>query len=196
MIPADAHRDCLVPAAEIERRTRELQSRLEPLGVAAAWLDHLVDRLYLTGTTQNGVVLLPVEGAPVFFVRKSVPRHLVAVTGSTGKTTTKELLAAMLARRFRVERSPGNLNNLYGFPVALLGIDPETEWMVAEMGMSRPGELGDVARLGRPDVAVYTNVKAVHLEFFAGLRAIADAKAEFLEGLAEDGLVVAIADDP
>jgi len=129
-------------------------------------------------------------------VRKSVPRHLVAVTGSTGKTTTKELLAAMLARRFRVERSPGNLNNLYGFPVALLGIDPETEWMVAEMGMSRPGELGDVARLGRPDVAVYTNVKAVHLEFFAGLRAIADAKAELLEGLAEDGLVVANADDP
>jgi UDP-N-acetylmuramoyl-tripeptide--D-alanyl-D-alanine ligase len=128
--------------------------------------------------------------------RRSVPRHLVAVTGSTGKTTTKELLASMLGRRFRVERSPGNLNNLYGFPVALLGIAPETEWMVAEMGMSRPGELGEVARLGRPDVAVYTNVKAVHLEFFSGLRAIADAKAELLEGLAPDGLVVANADDP
>jgi UDP-N-acetylmuramoyl-tripeptide--D-alanyl-D-alanine ligase len=130
------------------------------------------------------------------WARAQVPRRLVAITGSTGKTTTKELLAAMLATRFRVAKSPGNLNNLYGFPVALLAVADDCEWMVAEMGMSTPGELAAISRLGRPDVALYTNVRPVHLEFFPDLRAIAEAKAELLSGLAADGLVVANADDP
>jgi UDP-N-acetylmuramoyl-tripeptide--D-alanyl-D-alanine ligase len=129
-------------------------------------------------------------------VRRQVPERLVAITGSTGKTTTKDLLAAMLARRFRVARSPGNLNNLYGFPVALLGIPDDTEWMVAEMGMSTPGELAAISRLGRPDVALFTNVRPVHLEFFADLAAIAAAKEELLAGLVPGGRVVANADDP
>ena len=129
-------------------------------------------------------------------VRHRVPERLVAVTGSSGKTTTKDLLAAMLAGRFRVAKSPGNLNNLYGFPVALLGIPDDTEWMVAEMGMSEPGELARISRLGRPDVAVFTNVRPVHLEFFADLAAITAAKEELLAGLAPDGLVVANAGDP
>ncbi|MEZ5332878.1 MAG: UDP-N-acetylmuramoyl-tripeptide--D-alanyl-D-alanine ligase [Thermoanaerobaculia bacterium] len=129
-------------------------------------------------------------------LRRRAPRQLVAVTGSVGKTTTKELLADMLGERFRVARSPGNLNNLYGFPLALLGIPDDTEWMVAEMGMSTPGELGAVSRLGRPDVALFTNVRPVHLEGLGSLRAIARAKAELLEGLAPGGLVVANADDP
>ncbi len=116
-------------------------------------------------------------------VRREVPERLVAITGSAGKTTTKELLAAMLGRRFRVAKSPGNLNNLYGFPVALLGIPDDTEWMVAEMGMSTPGELAAISRLGRPDVAVFTNVRPVHLEFFTDLAAIAAAKEELLAGL-------------
>lgn len=129
-------------------------------------------------------------------VRRRSPQHLVAVTGSIGKTTTKELLAAMLARRFKVARNPGNLNNLFGFPVALLGIPEDTEWMVAEMGMSTPGELGQISRLGRPDVAVLTNIRPVHLELFGSLRAIAEAKAEILEGLAPGGVLVANRDDP
>ncbi|MCZ6507624.1 MAG: UDP-N-acetylmuramoyl-tripeptide--D-alanyl-D-alanine ligase [Acidobacteria bacterium] len=129
-------------------------------------------------------------------VRRRAPEHLVAVTGSVGKTTTKELLAAMLAERYRVGSTPGNLNNLYGFPLALLGIDDDTQWMVAEMGMSVPGELGQISRLGQPEVAVFTNVRAAHLESFGSLRSIARAKAELLEGLAPDGLVIANADDP
>jgi UDP-N-acetylmuramoyl-tripeptide--D-alanyl-D-alanine ligase len=129
-------------------------------------------------------------------VRQRAPRHLVAVTGSIGKTTTKELLAAMLKSRFKVARNPGNLNNLFGFPIALLGIPEDTEWMVAEMGMSTPGELGQISRLGRPDVAVLTNIRPVHLEFFGSLRAIAMAKAEILEGLAPGGVLVANRDDP
>ncbi|RMH22832.1 MAG: UDP-N-acetylmuramoyl-tripeptide--D-alanyl-D-alanine ligase, partial [Acidobacteria bacterium] len=129
-------------------------------------------------------------------VRREVPRRLVAITGSMGKTTTKELLASMLERRYRTARSPGNLNNLYGFPVALLGIPDDCEWMVAEMGMSVPGELRRVSELGRPDVALFTNVRPVHLENFASLEAIAEAKAELLAGLPPGGLVVANADDP
>lgn len=133
-------------------------------------------------------------------VRATVPRRLVAVTGSSGKTTTKELLAAMLARHFRGEHSrvahnPGNLNNLLGFPISLLGIPDDTEWMVAEMGMSEPGELTSLSRLGQPDAAILLNVRPVHLEFFDSLAAIADAKAEILAGLAVDGFVVGNRDD-
>ena len=129
-------------------------------------------------------------------MRRQAPRHLVAITGSAGKTTTKELLAAMLAERYLVGKSPGNLNNLYGFPLALLGIDDESDWMVAEMGMSVPGELAQISRLGLPDVGVFTNVRAAHLESFGSLRAIAEAKAELLAGVSAEGLVVANADDP
>lgn len=128
-------------------------------------------------------------------VRKRLPERLVAVTGSAGKTTTKELLTGMLAERFRVAGNPGNFNNLFGFPISLLAIPEETEWMVAEMGMSTPGELRQLARLGRPDFVVYTNVRPVHLEFFDSIQDIAEAKAELLEGLSDDGTIVANADD-
>jgi len=128
-------------------------------------------------------------------VRDEVPERLISITGSVGKTTTKELLTEMLAKQYRVAKNPGNLNNLYGFPIALLGIPDDTEWMVAEMGMSTPGELSQISRLGRPDVAVFTNVRPVHLEFFGSLREIADAKAELLDGLSEGGTVVANRDD-
>ncbi len=129
-------------------------------------------------------------------LRRQLPEVLVGITGSAGKTTTKELLAAMLARRFRTARNPGNLNNLYGFPVSFLSIPDDTEVMVAEMGMSLPGELGAVSALARPDGVVLTNVRAVHLENFADLAAIADAKAEIFEGLSRKGFVVANRDDP
>jgi UDP-N-acetylmuramoyl-tripeptide--D-alanyl-D-alanine ligase len=129
-------------------------------------------------------------------VRTRVPENLVAITGSAGKTTTKELLAAMLATRYRVARTPGNRNNLYGFPLSLLNLPEGTQWMVAEMGMSTPGELRQLSLLGRPDAAVFTVVRPVHLEFFPSVAAIAEAKAELLAGLAAGGLVVANADDP
>jgi UDP-N-acetylmuramoyl-tripeptide--D-alanyl-D-alanine ligase len=128
--------------------------------------------------------------------RRRVPRQLVGVTGSAGKTTTKELLAGMLAKSFRTAASPGNLNNLYGFPLALLGIADDTEWMVAELGMSEPGELGRISALARPDAVLLINVRPVHLEFFGTLERIAEAKAEIFNGLAAGGVVVANADDP
>jgi UDP-N-acetylmuramoyl-tripeptide--D-alanyl-D-alanine ligase len=135
-------------------------------------------------------------------VRERAPEHLVAITGSAGKTTTKEFLVRLLARRYRVAGSPGNLNNLYGFPVALLGIPDDTQWMVAEMAMSTPGELLGVSLLGRPDAVVLTNVRPVHLAGFeqggapASLRSIALAKAEVLQGLRHAGTIVANGADP
>lgn len=129
-------------------------------------------------------------------IRREVPsRLLVGVTGSAGKTTTKEILAALLATRFRTAKSPGNLNNLLGFPQALLGVPDDTEAMVAEMGMSTPGELSGVSRLGRPEAVLLLNVRPVHLENFGTVAAIAEAKAEILEGLVPGGLVVANRDD-
>jgi UDP-N-acetylmuramoyl-tripeptide--D-alanyl-D-alanine ligase len=128
-------------------------------------------------------------------VRREVPERLVGITGSSGKTTTKELLALCLGRRFRVAKSPGNLNNLLGFPLTLLATATATEWLVAEMGMSAPGELAEISRLARPDVAVFTNVRPVHLEGLGGLAEVAAAKAELLAGLVPGGLVVANADD-
>jgi UDP-N-acetylmuramoyl-tripeptide--D-alanyl-D-alanine ligase len=127
---------------------------------------------------------------------RRVPKKLVGITGSAGKTTTKELLAAILASRFKVSWTPGNLNNLYGFPLSLLNVPDGTEWMVAEMGMSTPGELRQLSLLGRPDAAVFTVVRPVHLEFFGTLEAIAEAKSEILAGLSPEGFVVANADDP
>ncbi|MDE2977864.1 MAG: UDP-N-acetylmuramoyl-tripeptide--D-alanyl-D-alanine ligase [Acidobacteriota bacterium] len=135
--------------------------------------------------------------------RRLLDIRVAGVTGSAGKTTTKDLLALLLGERWRVRKSPGNLNNLLGFPLTLLATDADCEWLVAEMGMSVPGELAAVSRLGRPDVAIFTNVRPAHLAGFeepdgapADVEAIARAKAELLEGLADDGLIVANAGDP
>jgi UDP-N-acetylmuramoyl-tripeptide--D-alanyl-D-alanine ligase len=130
------------------------------------------------------------------FVRTRTPERLVGITGSAGKTTTKELLGAILASRFRTAWTPGNLNNLYGFPLSLLNVPDGTQWMVAEMGMSTPGELRQLSLLGRPDAAVLTVVRPVHLEFFGTIQAIAEAKSEILAGLDAGGFIVANADDP
>ncbi len=130
------------------------------------------------------------------FVRTRTPERLVGITGSAGKTTTKELLGAILASRFRTAWTPGNLNNLYGFPLSLLNVPDGTQWMVAEMGMSTPGELRQLSLLGRPDAAVFTVVRPVHLEFFGTVQAIAEAKSELLAGLDAGGFIAANADDP
>ncbi len=123
-------------------------------------------------------------------------RKLAAVTGSAGKTTTKEILAALLAARFRVLKSEGNLNNDYGLPLTLLRLEDEGA-VVVELGMSRRGELARLATIAEPEVGVVTNVAPVHLEFFSSLDEIALAKRELIEGLAGPQTVAVLnADDP
>ncbi len=130
-------------------------------------------------------------------VRTRWGRRLAAVTGSAGKTTTKEILAALLCARFRVLKSEGNLNNEYGLPLQLLRLGEADEAAVVELGMSHAGELKRLAEIARPDVGVVTRVAPVHLEFFASVDEIALAKRELIEGLAgRESVAVLNADDP
>ena len=130
-------------------------------------------------------------------VRTRWGRRLAAITGSAGKTTTKEILAALLAARFRILKSEGNLNNEYGLPLQLLRLDDSDEAGVVELGMSHAGELRRLAEIARPDVGVVTRVAPVHLEFFASVDEIALAKRELIEGLAgRESVAVLNADDP
>jgi UDP-N-acetylmuramoyl-tripeptide--D-alanyl-D-alanine ligase len=129
-------------------------------------------------------------------VRRKWGRRLVAITGSAGKTTTKEMVAAMLGQRFSVLKSPGNLNNYYGLPLALLQLEPYHEAAVVELAMSAPGEIGRLARIAEPQVGVVTNVAAVHLQFFDSVDSIARAKRELIENLTDAGTAVLNYDDP
>jgi UDP-N-acetylmuramoyl-tripeptide--D-alanyl-D-alanine ligase len=110
-------------------------------------------------------------------------RRIAAVTGSAGKTTTKEILAALLGARLCVLKSEGNLNNEYGLPLTLLRLEEEHDAAVVELGMSRRGELARLAKIAEPEVGVVTNVGPVHLEFFSSEDEIALAKRELIEGL-------------
>jgi UDP-N-acetylmuramoyl-tripeptide--D-alanyl-D-alanine ligase len=130
-------------------------------------------------------------------VRTRWGKRLAAVTGSAGKTTTKEILAALLAARFRVLKSEGNLNNEYGLPLQLLRLEETDEAAVVELGMSHAGELKLLAGVARPDVGVVTRVAPVHLEFFASVDEIALAKRELIEALVGGQSVAVLnADDP
>jgi UDP-N-acetylmuramoyl-tripeptide--D-alanyl-D-alanine ligase len=130
------------------------------------------------------------------WLRHHLDPTVVAVTGSLGKTTTKELTAALLSTRYDVHATPGNLNNHWGLPLSLLGLEPHHELMVAEMAMSRAGEIRALARLAAPEVGVITNVAPAHMENFADLEAVAEAKGELAEELPASGTLIVSADDP
>jgi len=122
--------------------------------------------------------------------------RVVGITGSTGKTTTKEFAAELLGRRFRVLKSEGNYNNHLGLALSLLRLEAGHDLAVLEMAMSGPGEIRLLTRVAPPEVAVILNVSPVHLEFFNSLQDIAAAKAEILEGTQAGGTAVLNGDDP
>lgn len=128
-------------------------------------------------------------------VRRLWGKTLIAVTGSTGKTTTKEAIAHVLAGRLRVFKSEGNLNNHFGLPLQLLRLEPEHEIGVVELGMSHAGEIAALTALAQPNIGVVTNVAPVHLSFFDSVAQIARAKYELIAGLPQDGCAVLNADD-
>jgi UDP-N-acetylmuramoyl-tripeptide--D-alanyl-D-alanine ligase len=127
------------------------------------------------------------------YVRQQWGGRVIAVTGSMGKTTTKEMIAALLTTRFHVLKSQGNFNNHYGLPLTLLGLESSHEIAVVELAMSAPGEIARLAQIAEPDVGVVTNVAPVHLEFFNSVDSIARAKRELTENLSSrNGKPVAV----
>jgi UDP-N-acetylmuramoyl-tripeptide--D-alanyl-D-alanine ligase len=157
----------------------------------SSYPDEIRSRLFAVGDTLAALQELA-RG-----VRRAWGKRIAAVTGSVGKTTTKEILAALLGAKFRVLKSEGNLNNEYGLPLTLLRLEPEDKAAVVELGMSHRGELRRLAEIAEPEVGVVTRVAPVHLEFFSSIDEIALAKRELIEGLAgQDRVAVLNADDP
>ena len=129
-------------------------------------------------------------------IRKRFPFLMIAITGSAGKTTTKEMIATLVATERKTWRSLGNFNNHIGFPLSMANTPDGTEVVVSEMGMSAKGEIDFLAKMVRPDVGVYTTIQPVHLEFFGSIDGIAAAKRELLENVPDTGTLILNADDP
>ena len=129
------------------------------------------------------------------FAADRVKPLVVAITGSNGKTSTKELVAAALGRRYNVLHTSGNLNTETGVPLTMLRLEPEHTALVLEMGMQRPGDIGRLVEVARPTIGIITNIGVVHLEFFASQDELAASKGELVKGLPESGLAVLNADD-
>lgn len=130
------------------------------------------------------------------FWRARQRSKVVAITGSNGKTTTKEMTAQILSEKFSVLKTEGNLNNLIGLPLMLLRLSPGHEVAVLEMGMSEPGEIRRLKAIADPQVSLVTNIGHAHLEFLESLEGVARAKGELWEGLRNEDWIAVNADDP
>jgi len=128
-------------------------------------------------------------------VRQRSQAEVVGITGSTGKTTTKDILAALCAPHLRTVASEGNYNNELGVPLTLCRIEPGTELCIVEMAMRGPGEIAWLASIARPNIAVITNIGPVHLELLGEVEHVARAKAELIEALPPGGVAV-VPDEP
>jgi UDP-N-acetylmuramoyl-tripeptide--D-alanyl-D-alanine ligase len=149
---------------------------------AAEFSNEIAGKLFVVDDTLEGLHRLAARACEIW--RRAKPgRRIGGVAGSVGKTTTKEIFAALLASRMRVLKTLGNLNNEYGLPLTLLKLDDEHDAAVIEMGMSHPGELARLTKIAKPDVGVITRIAVEHLEFFASIDEIALAERELIEHL-------------
>lgn len=160
-------------------------------GAAAAMVDHVPDGL----SADAPLLLVPADTLQSMAALGAAARarcgaRFVGVTGSVGKTGTKETLRHVLSAQGPTYATEGSLNNHWGVPLSLARLPASSAYGVFELGMNHAGELGPLSRQVRPDVAIVTTVEAAHLEFFSGVEAIADAKAEIFEGLGPNGVAV------
>src|SRR5436190_7331765 len=128
--------------------------------------------------------------------RKSLSLKVVAITGSNGKTSTKDFAAAVLARRFQVTKTEGNFNNQVGLPRTILEATSRDEVAIWEIGMNHPGEVAALAKLAEPDVAIITNIGVAHIEFMGSREAVATEKGALVEAVGAQGTVILNGDDP
>jgi UDP-N-acetylmuramoyl-tripeptide--D-alanyl-D-alanine ligase len=129
-------------------------------------------------------------------VRRRHPGSVVAITGSVGKTTVKDMVAHALCAFGKVGKTPGNYNNDIGLPLSFFSMDGDEAYLVLELGMNAPGEIELLTTMAAPDVGLVTGAAAAHLAFFSGVDAIADAKAELYDAMREGAVAVANGDDP
>jgi UDP-N-acetylmuramoyl-tripeptide--D-alanyl-D-alanine ligase len=152
-------------------------------GRFAQYPEEIREKLFAVDDTLDALHRLASRACAVWRAAKP-GRKIGGVAGSVGKTTTKEILAALVAARFHVLKTQGNLNNEYGLPLTLLQLDDQHDAAVIEMGMSHRGELARLARIAGPDVGVITRIAVEHLEFFSSIDEIALAERELIENLA------------
>ena len=172
-----------------------IQKAIDAQAAAALWqTDHRA--------IPTAIPALPVEDTLAamqklakYYLHKINPQ-VVAVTGSNGKTTTKDMIAAVLQTQYNVTKTFANFNNEIGVPMTCLSMEPNTEVLVVEMGMDRFGQLDKLSRLVEPDIAVITMIGEAHIEFFGTRDRIADAKMEITHGLKEDGTLIYNGDEP
>lgn len=129
------------------------------------------------------------------FYRDQISAKVVGITGSVGKTSTKEVIAGVLSKKYKTYKTEGNLNNLIGVPLTILRIQEDVEIAVVEMGINQFGEMSILTSVAKPDVAVITNIGECHLAFLNDRDGVLKAKTEIFEGLKKDGLVVLCKDD-
>jgi UDP-N-acetylmuramoyl-tripeptide--D-alanyl-D-alanine ligase len=161
-------------------------------GAVAALVEHSVDCVIPQIIVDDSRLAL---GRLASAWRQELATPLVAVTGSNGKTTVKEMCAAILAQAGNTLATRGNLNNDIGVPLTLLRLQTENQYGVIEMGANHPGEIRYLTNLTRPQVAILNNAAEAHLEGFGSLEGVAKAKGEIFEGLAENGVAIVNADD-
>jgi UDP-N-acetylmuramoyl-tripeptide--D-alanyl-D-alanine ligase len=166
-------------------------------GAVAALVSHRLDSSDLPGDL--GLVEVPdtLEALQRFAAnyRQLLSVRTIGVTGSSGKTSTKELIASVLRMRFKTKATEGNLNNHIGVPLTLIRLDEDDEYGVVEMGMNHPGELASLVKMTAPEIGVISSIGPAHIEFFADQAAIAAEKAELIAALPPEGLAVLNADD-
>jgi UDP-N-acetylmuramoyl-tripeptide--D-alanyl-D-alanine ligase len=130
------------------------------------------------------------------YARNRTRAKIIGVTGSVGKTSTKEILKVALASQGEVYASEGNLNNHFGLPLCLANMHEDLDYGIFELGMNHTGEMRELTNIVRPDIAIITTIEAVHLEFFSSVSAIAEAKAEIFESMAEGAVAIINYDNP
>ncbi len=189
--------DCFVAILGEERDGHAFVGQAAQSGGAAAIVSHMPEEKL---PESFGVILVDDTLAALQRVaaeyRKTLPVRVVGVTGSSGKTSTKELVAAVLRQAGSTRANVGNLNNHLGVPLTLLSLESTDAWAVVEMGTNHPGEIAPLAAMARPEIGVLTGIGTAHIEFFGSSEAIAQEKAELVAALPSEGVAVLPAADP
>lgn len=172
-----------------------IQSAIDKGAVAAFWSKDLE-------AAPEGIVLLPVEDTKTAFqqlavcYQETIAPKVIAITGSNGKTTTKDMTEAVLAQQYQTYKTQGNYNNDLGMPYTMLHMPEKTEILILEMGMNHSDEIAFLSKLAKPDAAAITLIGEAHIENLGSRAGIAQAKMEIVAGLKKDGLLLVPGDEP